>query len=153
MEQVVEQVVEKPARPALPLLALLLLASALGVAAAVVLAAVAMLLAAPAYAEDGRALEGAPESGLLLERSVGLKWADRRFTESESHDDGYTRVVEEYHNPFDEPLAGVYLYRLPPHAVVERLTFTLPMVGPRHAVLTRKETAALVERIEEIGPG
>ena len=35
-----------------------------------------------------------------------------------------TRVVEAYHNPFDEPLAGVYLYRLPQNAVLERLSFT-----------------------------
>jgi hypothetical protein len=150
MEQVVEQVVEKPARPVLPLVALLALASALGVAAAIVLAAVAMLLAAaPAYAEEGKA----PDGGLLLERSAGLAWADRLFAESELHDNGYTRVVEEYHNPYDEPLVGVYLYRLPPHAVIERLVFTLPDIGPRHAVLTRRQAGALVERTAEIGPG
>ena len=34
-----------------------------------------------------------------------------------------TRVIEVYHNPFDEPLAGVYLYRLPQNVVLERLEF------------------------------
>jgi hypothetical protein len=135
---------EKQPRPALPLLALLALASALGVAAAVVLAGVAMLLAAPAYADEG---------GLLLERRAGRVWADRLFAESESHGNGYRRVVEAYHNPYGEPLAGVYLYRLPEHAVLERLTFTLGAAEPRHALLTRREGAALVERTAEIGPG
>lgn len=41
---------EQAKTPALPLLALLAMASALGVAVAVALAGVAMLLAAPAYA-------------------------------------------------------------------------------------------------------
>jgi hypothetical protein len=50
---------EQAKTPALPLLALLAMASALGVAVAVALAGVAMLLAAPAYAGDG---------SLLLER-------------------------------------------------------------------------------------
>jgi hypothetical protein len=48
--------IEQQPKPALPLLALLALASALGIAVAVTLAAVAMLLAAPAYAGDGSAL-------------------------------------------------------------------------------------------------
>src|SRR5687768_14156407 len=50
---------KEPAKPAFPLAMLLALASALGVAVAVALAGVAMLLAAPAYAD---------EASLLLER-------------------------------------------------------------------------------------
>jgi hypothetical protein len=130
-------------KPVLPLLALLLLASALGVAAAVVLAGVAMLLAAPAYADEG---------GLLLERHSGLAQARLLFTQWNS-DDERTRVIEAYRNPFDEPLAGVYVYRLPADAVVERLTFAAEGVAPVHAVLRRTHTAALVERTDEIGPG
>ncbi len=45
---------EQAKTPALPLLALLAMASALGAAVAVALAGVAMLLAAPAYAGESR---------------------------------------------------------------------------------------------------
>ena len=65
---------EQQPKPALPLLALLALASALGIAVAVTLAAVAMLLAAPAYAGDG---------SLLLERHAGLAQAPLPFAQSE----------------------------------------------------------------------
>jgi hypothetical protein len=126
------------------LLALLALASVLGITAAVVLAGLAMLLAAPAYADEG---------SLLLERRAGLVWADRLFAETELQENGHKRVVEAYHNPFDEPLTGVYLYRLPQHSVLERLTFTLGTAEPQHAVLTRRQGIALVERTAEIGPG
>jgi hypothetical protein len=49
-------------------------------------------------------------------------------------------------------LAGLYLHRLPPQAVIERLSYA---VDPdfRSAVLTLRQGAALVERIGEIGPG
>lgn len=135
---------EPAPRTALPLLVLLALASALGVAVAIALAGVAMLLAAPAYADEGR---------LLLERRAGLAQAERLFAESESHGDGTTRVLEAYHNPFAEPLAGVYLYRLPRDAVLERLTFRRRGAQPRHAVLERRQGRALIERTAEIGPG
>jgi hypothetical protein len=140
---------DKPARPALPLLLLLALASALGVAVAVALAGVTMLLAAPAYADEGMA----PGSGLLLERRAGLAWADLLSAESESHADGVTRVVEAYHNPYAEPLVGVYLHRLPGGTVLERLAFTVGEAEPRPALLTRRQGGALVERTAEIGPG
>jgi hypothetical protein len=103
--------IEQQPKPALPLLALLALASALGIAVAVALAAVAMLLAAPAYADEG---------SLLLERGAGLAKARLLFTQSESEEEGHLRLAEAYHNPFDEPVSGVYLFRLPQNAVVER---------------------------------
>jgi len=131
-------------KPALPLLVLLALASALGVAVAIALAGVAMLLAAPAYADEG---------SLLLERRAGLAQAERLFAQSQSREDGTTRVVEAYHNPFAEPLVGVYLYRLPQNALVERLTFTLGAAQPQPAILTIRKGIALVERTAEIGPG
>lgn len=133
-------------RPALPLLILLALASALGVAVAIALAGLAMLLAAPAHAGEG---------SLLLERKGSLAPAERLSAESESFLDGHTRVVETYHNSFAEPLAGVYVYRLPQHAVLERLTFTLGDDGmaPRLAVLTWTEGAALLEHAGELGAG
>jgi hypothetical protein len=135
---------EQVRKPALPLLVLLALASALGVAVAIALAGMAMLLAVPAYADEGN---------LLLERRAGLAQAQLLFAESESDEDGHTRVVEAYHNPFEEPLVGVYLFRLPPHAVLERLTFTLQAPEPQHALLTHRQGAALVERTAQIGPG
>jgi hypothetical protein len=139
---------EKPARPALPLFVLLALASALGVAVAIALAGVAMLLAAPAYAEQDQAARG----GLLLERRAGPAWADLVHAECEVSE-GVTRVVETYHNPYGEPLAGVYLYRLPPDAVLERLSFAVGDAEARPAVLTRRPGGALAEPTAEIGPG
>ena len=133
----------EPAKPAQPLFLLLALASALGVAVAVALAALTMLLAAPAYADEGR---------LVLERPAGLAEAERVFSECEALENGRVRVVEAYYNPYAEPLAGLYLHRLPPQAVIERLSYA---VDPdfRSAVLTLRQGAALVERIGEIGPG
>jgi len=134
---------------ALPLLALLALASALGVVVAIALAGVAMLLAAPAYAGEGKM----PDGSLLLERRSGLAPAKLLFAETESLDDGHKRVVEAYHNPFDEPLVGVYLYRLPQNAVLERLSFAIGAAVPQPALLTRRHGATLVERTAEIAPG
>jgi len=131
-------------KAALPLLALLAAASALGVAVAIALAGVTMLLAAPAYADEG---------GLLLERRTGLERAELLFAESESDEDGHQRIVEAYHNPFDEPLAGVYLYRLPRNAVLERFAFTSGAAATRPALLTLRAGTTVVERTAEIGPG
>jgi hypothetical protein len=131
-------------KPALPLLLLLGIASALGVAVAIALAGVAMLLAVPAYADEGI---------LLLERRTGLEEAELLFAESESSRDGLTRVVEDHHNPFAEPLVAVYLYRLPSDAVLERLTFAPGSAEVLPAVLTRRQGSALIERAAEIGPG
>lgn len=136
--------IEQQPKPALPLLALLALASALGIAVAVALAAVAMLLASPAYAGDG---------SLLLERRAGLAPAALLFAQSESEEEGHQRLVEAYANPFDEPLAGVYLFRLPQNAVLERLSFTLGAAAPEPALLTLRQGARIVERTALIGPG
>jgi hypothetical protein len=139
-------------RPALPLLALLALASALGIGVAIALASVAMLLAAPAYAEEGKSADGS----LLLERRGAMAEAERLSAEVETREDGevvVTRVVEVYHNPFDEPLTGFYLYRLPANVVLERLSFAPEAAEARHAIVTHREAAALVEPTEELGPG
>jgi uncharacterized protein involved in exopolysaccharide biosynthesis len=143
---------ETPSRPALPLLVLLAFASALGIAVAIALAGITMLLAAPAYAGEG---------SLLLERRAGMAEARRLFSESESLQDGAVvrvRVLEEFRNPFAERLAGFYLHRLPEHAVLEHLRFraTAEDAAPLatvHAVLTQRGGGALVERTMEIGPG
>jgi hypothetical protein len=138
----------EPAKtPALPLLVLLAMASALGVAAAVVLAAVAMLLATPAYAGDG---------SLLLERRGALTEAARLSAAVESTEEGQalvTRVVEVYQNPFAETLEGVYLYRLPPNVMLERLSFAAEAGAAQPALLTRRQTAGLAEPTEALGPG
>lgn len=76
------------------------MASALGVAVAIALAGVTMLLAAPAYAGEG---------SLLLERRGVMAEAKRLCAEVESQEDGeavMTRVVEVYHNPFEERWPG-----------------------------------------------
>ena len=144
-ESEVEQV--EPKKTALPLLLLLALASALGVAVAIALAGVAMLLAAPAYAGDGK---------LILERHGAMTEAERLSAEIESREDGdalVTRVVEVYHNPFDEPLTGFYLYRLPANVVLDRLSFAPEAAEARHALLSRREAGVLVEPTEELGGG
>ena len=123
------------------------MASALGVAVAIALAGVTMLLAAPAYAGEG---------SLLLERRGVMAEAKRLSAEVESLKDGQavmTRIVEVYHNPFEEPLAGVYLYRLPQNVLLERLSFTPASAEPHHAVLTRRNGVALIEPTEALGPG
>ena len=123
------------------------MASALGVAVAIALAGVTMLLAAPAYAGEG---------SLLLERRGVMAEAKRLSAEVESREDGaaaMTRVVEVYHNPFDEPLAGVYLYRLPQNVALERLSFTPASAEPHYAVLTRRNGVALIEPTEALAPG
>lgn len=142
METTQDQDIEQPPKPALPLIALLAIASALGIAVAVALAGVAMLLAAPAYADEG---------ALLLERRGALAEAELVFAEYDTLEQGQTRVLEVYQNPYGEPLAGVYLFRLPPNAVLEHLRFGLAQAQP--AVLTLRQGAALVERTAEIGPG
>lgn len=138
----------QPAKtPALPLLALLAMASALGVAVAVALAGVAMLLAAPAYAGEG---------SLLLERRGAIAEAERLSAEVESRQEGeavMTRVVEVYLNPFAETLGGVYLYRLPPNVVLERLSFTPEAAAAQPALLTTRQTVGLVESTRSLGPG
>ena len=151
-----QQAVPEAPRPVVPLLALLALASALGVASAIILAGLAMLLAAPAYADDG---------SLLLERRGKMAEARLVFAEAESYVEGAvvrTRVLEEYANPFAEQLAGVYLHRLPEDAILEQLTFTLVAkdgeltdvpVEARHALLTLRKGAGLVQPTAQIGPG
>ena len=147
----------EPKKAALPLLLLLALASALGVAVAVALAGVAMLLAAPAYAQEGSNSGLRDTAGsLVLERRGAMAEAERLSAEIESREDGdvlITRVVEVYHNPFDEALTGFYLYRLPANVVLDRLSFAPEAAEARHALLTHRESGALVEPTEELGPG
>lgn len=82
---------EKHPAPALPLLALLAFASALGIAVAIVLAGVAMLLAAPAYADEGKM----PDASPLLERRSGLAPAKLLYAQTESHRDGQGATLVE----------------------------------------------------------
>jgi hypothetical protein len=135
---------QQPPKSALPLLALLVLASALGVAVAIALAGAALLLAAPAYAD---------ERGLFLERPDGLAGAKLVSVDSESHDDGLTSVVETYVNPFHEPLAGLYVFRPPPNALVERFAVSFGSAEAHPAMFTLREGRALVQRVDNIAPG
>jgi len=147
----------EPRKAALPLLLLLALASALGVAVAVALAGVAMLLAVPAYAQEGSDSGLRDTAGsLVLERHGAMAEAERLSAEIESREDGdvlITRVVEVYHNPFDEALSGFYLYRLPANVVLDRLSFAPEAAEARHALLSQRESGALVEPTEELGAG
>lgn len=104
---------------ALPLIALLALASALGVAVAVALAGIAMLLASPAYAE---------ETPRWLERDDELVEAQPLPAECESVQDGETLVV-------------VCEIRMPANAVLEhlRLVERAGEVGPGAALVVELE--------------
>lgn len=144
METTQDQEIEQAPKPALPLLALLAIASALGIAVAVALAGVAMLLAAPAYADEG---------ALLLERRGALAEAELVFADYQTLENGLMRVVEVYENPHAEPLAGIYLFRLPARAVLEHLRFSPAGEQAQPALHTVRQGAALVERTAEIGPG
>ena len=157
MEYTETETEAEPKKAALPLLILLALASGLGVAVAVALAAVAMLLAAPAYAQE-RSNSGPRDTAgsLVLLRHGVMAEAERLSAEIESREDGdvlITRVVEVYHNPFDEALSGFYLYRLPANVVLDRLSFAPEAAEARHALLSQRESGALVEPTEELGAG
>jgi hypothetical protein len=157
MEYTETETEAEPKKAALPLLILLALASGLGVAVAVALAAVAMLLAAPAYAQE-RSNSGPRDTAgsLVLLRHGVMAEAERLSAEIESREDGdvlITRVVEVYHNPFDQALTGFYLYRLPANVVLDRLSFAPEAAEARHALLTQRESGALVEPTEELGAG
>jgi hypothetical protein len=157
MEYTETETEAEPKKAALPLLVLLALASGLGVAVAVALAAVAMLLAAPAYAQEGSNSGPRDTAGsLVLQRHGVMAEAERLSAEIESREDGdvlITRVVEVYHNPFDQALTGYYLYRLPANVVLDRLSFAPEAAEARHALLTQRESGALVEPTEELGAG
>ena len=106
-------------KPALPLIALLALASALGVAVAVALAGVAMLLAVPAYAE---------EMPRWLERDDEVVEAEPLPTECQSLEDGETLVV-------------VCEIRMPASAVLEHVRFVerAAEIGPGAALVVELE--------------
>ncbi len=157
MEYIETESEAEPKKAALPLLVLLALASGLGVAVAVALAALAMLLAAPAYAQEGSNSGLRDTAGsLVLQRHGAMAEAECLSAEIESREDGdvlITRVVEVYHNPFDQALSGFYLYRLPANVVLDRLSFAPEAAEARHALLTQRESGALVEPTEELGAG
>lgn len=112
-------------RAALPLIALLTLASALGAAVAIILAGVTMLLAAPAYAEPARA----NEAGFFLRSSDGDRVAapllatDVAFRVSGPV--ARARVVQTFRNPHDVWYEGVYVFPLPESGAVDRLVLRI----------------------------
>lgn len=142
----------QPPKPALPLIVLLALASALGVAVAVVLAGVTMLLAAPAYAGE----EGVQEGGKLVLRSRAGEevWAPVLRTEVRFRVSGpvaRARVVQSFRNPKDAWCDGVYLLPLPESGEVDRL---LLKVGGRVVEGEIQELPnALATRVGNVGPG
>lgn len=115
-------------KPTLPFIALLALASALGVTVAIVLAGVAMLLAAPAYAAPAEA----HEARLLLrargseELAAPLLGTDVSFQVSGPV--ARARVVQTFRNPHDVWYEGIYVFPLPENGAVDRL---LLKVGSR----------------------
>jgi hypothetical protein len=119
---------EQTRRPALPLLLLLALASALGVAVAVVLAGLAMLLAAPAYAATKDVSEGA----LLLRPregdAISAPLLRMEVTFRVSGPIARARVVQTFRNPDKVWYEGIYVFPLPETGAVDRLRL---VVGSR----------------------
>ena len=115
-------------KPTLALVALLALASALGVTVAIVLAGVAMLLAAPAYAASAEV----HEARLLLRARGGdevaapLLGTDVSFQVSGPV--ARARVVQTFRNPHELWYEGIYVFPLPENGAVDRL---LLKVGSR----------------------
>src|SRR5687767_1790084 len=108
-------------KPTLALVALLALASALGVTIAIVLAGVAMLLAAPAYAASTEV----HEARLLLRARGGdevaapLLGTDVSFQVSGPV--ARARVVQTFRNPHELWYEGIYVFPLPENGAVDRL--------------------------------
>jgi len=103
---------KQPPKAALPLLALLALASALGIAVAIALAGVAMLLAAPAYAAPGEVKEG---TLLLRARGGEALAAPLLGTEVMFRVSGpvaRARVVQTFRNPDGVWTEGIYVFPL-----------------------------------------
>lgn len=162
-------------KPALPLLALLALASALGVAVAIVLAGVAMLLAAPAYAAPAE-----PKEGMLLLRSrtgeevaAPLLSTEVRFRVSGPI--ARARVVQSFRNPHPSWYEGIYVFPLPEGGAVDRLRLRIGervvegeirergaalqaysearAAGRRAALLDQERANLFTTSIANIGPG
>lgn len=119
------QTTEHPPKAALPLIALLTLASALGVTVAIILAGLTMLLAAPAYAEPARTKEagfflrsrgGDPVAAPLLATDVAFRV---------SGPIARARVVQTFRNPHDAWYEGVYVFPLPESGAVDRLVLRI----------------------------
>lgn len=119
------QTTEHHPKAALPLIALLTLASALGVTVAIILAGLTMLLAAPAYAEPARTKEagfflrsrgGDPVAAPLLATDVAFRV---------SGPIARARVVQTFRNPHDAWYEGVYVFPLPESGAVDRLVLRI----------------------------
>ena len=107
-------------RTARDLLAFILLASTLGVATAVVLCGVTLLLAAPAYGAP-------PGEGTLLLKAAGSEQAfaapliSTDVTFRVSGPVARARLVQTFSNPQPDWYEGVYIFPLPENAAVDRL--------------------------------
>ncbi|MGH8692521.1 MAG: VIT domain-containing protein [Burkholderiales bacterium] len=166
---------QQPPKPALPLLALLALASALGIAVAIALAGVAMLLAAPAYAGSN---ETAPGALLLRARggeeiSAPLLGTDVTFRVSGPV--ARARVVQTFRNPDQIWYEGIYVFPLPDNGAVDRLRLAVGSrvvegeirergaakqayaqaraAGQRAALLDQERPNIFTTSVANIGPG
>jgi len=166
---------QQPPKPALPLLALLALASALGIAVAIALAGVAMLLAAPAYAAPGEVKEG---TLLLRARGGEALAAPLLGTEVMFRVSGpiaRARVVQTFRNPENVWTEGIYVFPLPETGAVDRLRLRVASrvvegeirergaakqayaqaraAGQRAALLDQERPNIFTTSVANIGPG
>ena len=163
------------AKNPLPLIARLALASAVGVAAAMVLAGVGMLLPSPARAAPPEATQGT----LLLRAHGGdeiaapLLATDVTFRVSGPV--ARARVVQSFRNPHRAWYEGIYVFPLPENAAVDRLRLRIAervvegeireravakevyaqarAAGRRAALLDEERPNMFTTSVANIGPG
>lgn len=159
----------------LPLGLRLALASAFGVAAAMVLAGVGMLLPSPAHAAPGEATQGT----LLLRARDGGEAAapllDTDVTFRVSGPVARARVVQTFRNPHAAWYEGIYVFPLPENGAVDRLRLRVGervvegeirerglakqvyaqarAAGQRAALLEQERPNLFTASVANIGPG
>ena len=159
----------------LPLIARLALASGLGVAAAMLLAGVGVLLPAPAHAAPSEATEGT----LLLRARGGGEIAapllDTDVTIRVSGPVARVRVVQSFRNPHEAWYEGIYVFPLPENGAVDRLRLRVGgrvvegevrergvakqvyaqarAAGQRAALLDQERPNIFTTSVANIGPG
>jgi len=153
---------------ALDVVTFLAYAAMLGLCVGVLLGALALALASPAYAAGDAA------GSLLLHRPPGEAASAAPLVSIDTvfRSDGpiqRVRVVQAFRNPFHERQEGLYVLRLPENATLERLAVgvrgagddedeeageaELPEPVPGHALLSTEEPGVVTRSIAGIEPG
>jgi hypothetical protein len=146
----------------LDVLTFLAYAATLGLFIGALLGGLALLLATPAHAA------GEPAGTLLLRAAADASATPARLLSSETtlHADGpiqRVRIVQAFRNPLGETREGLYTFRLPDNATLERLAVRIgaaaddeddePAAAPSLALLAGEESGSVARSIAGIEPG